>query len=106
MLHVTGPVVEHVTGIDAVQRDVVARDAEGDQLLHASPFHLDGDLAALLAAQALLDVAVLHLHAGDDRVVHHDDAVTRQHTHALAGAAVLYLPILVFPLINHTTCPL
>ena len=77
--------VEHIAGVDAVYGDVVTRDAEGDQFRYARALHLDGDLGALLAAQALLDVAVAHLHAGDDRVVHIDDAVAGQHTHALAG---------------------
>ena len=48
--HVTRLLIKHVAGIDAVQRDVVARDAEGDELLHARTFHLHGDLGALLAA--------------------------------------------------------
>ena len=84
---VTCALIEHILGIDAVQGDVVARDAEGDEVLHAGTFHLDGDVGALLAAQALLDVAVLHLHAGNRRVVHIDDAVTCQHTDALAGTS-------------------
>ena len=78
--------VKHVLRVDAVNGNVVTGDAEGNQFLHAGTFHLDGDIGPLLAAKAFLDIAVLHLHASDSRVVHIDDAVSGKHTHALAWA--------------------
>ena len=84
--HIARLVVEHITGIDAVQGYLVARNAEGNQVGRRATAHLDSDLGALLAPQTLHDVGALHLHTSNEGVVDQHDAVASQDAHALAGS--------------------
>ena len=78
-------VIKHILGINTVQGDVITSDAEGDGLFHARTQYFNGHLGAFLATQPLHDVAVLHLHASNNSVVDHSDAVTGQNAHSLTG---------------------
>ena len=80
-------VVEHVARVHAVEGNLVACDAECDKLGVVASLHLHRDLSALLAAQALLDVAVFHLHAGNAGVVDGNDAVAGNDAHLLRRSA-------------------
>ena len=90
-LDVARVLVDHVVGIDGVDRDVATGDGEGQYLVAVLALDAQLHLAALVAAQALHDHAVGHALARGCRVVDAHDAVSRHDAHFLAGATGYHL---------------
>ena len=80
-------VISHVGGIDAVEGDVVAGDAEFDGLRRAAAFYRHVHLRSLRSSEALHNVGVAHFLPGNQRVVDGNDAVAGNDSHALRRAA-------------------
>ena len=68
----------HVRSIQTVYGNLVALDGEGQQLFHTGTQHFYRHRGAFWSAQAAHHFVSVHLHTGNDRVVHFDDAVAGQ----------------------------
>ena len=88
---VSGSLICHVSGIQAVYRNFSTRDLELDQVGHSATQDLHPHFRVLRAAQAFHHIRVLHLDAGNQRVVHHDDAVASHQADLFRRSAGNYL---------------
>lgn len=84
---VAGSRVGHIGGVDAVDRDVVARHEEGYRLGRALAEHFKKYLRTLFAAQNLDDARVGELASGNHRIAGLDDAVAGEDADFLRRAA-------------------
>ena len=80
-------VVEHIGGVDAVQRNLVTGDLKIEKLFVAAALHADGDLGAFLAAKVFLHVFVVDLLAKAFLAVNLDELVAGHDAHLLGGAS-------------------
>ena len=83
--HIAGGLVDHICRIYAVDRYLGAGDAKIDRIARsgAPAQYLYIDFRTLRPAKSLHNVAILHFHSGDDRVVDADDTVARQNAYSL-----------------------
>ena len=77
----------HVRSIQTVYGNLVALDGERQQLLHTGTQHLYRYCRAFRSAQTAHHFFRIHLHAGNDRVVHFNDAVAGQDADLLGGTS-------------------
>ena len=77
---------DHVRGIDRLHGNLVTGNGEREAVVNAEAHHPEHHLRALLAAQAAHHLLLGHLHTGNRRIVHTDNAVASQDAHLLRGA--------------------
>ena len=73
----------HVRSVEAVHGNLIALDGERQQFLHTGTQHFYRHRGAFRSAQAAHHFVRIHFHAGNNRVVHFDDAVAGQDTNFL-----------------------
>ena len=77
---ITHLLVDHIRGIQAVNRNLVALDGKRNQSVGATTHHLDVDFGAFLAPQTAHHLLHAHLHSSDDRVIDFDNPVSGQYS--------------------------
>ena len=83
----TSVLVNHIRGIDGIDRDVATGYRVGEHFGGGLAFDAQFHLGALLATQALDDLTVGHLWTCSDRIVDHDNLVSGHQSHFLARTA-------------------